>query len=605
MSYVAEPYSQFVDDLLTSLTGGATRERFVFIPEDAPFQLSPAGPIVKSTVRVFGQSGGAFARFRIDLDFTLTSDNVIEWKKRRDGTQAADASWPDAGTPFFVNYEHTGAQGAAPVLTDRNPGSVVRVLAESFAREYAVLSRQLEAVYRAGFLDTAAGRDLEQMVALVGLKRRDSTYATGSVVFSRATPAAADIFLAAGTRLSTTDSPVAVFETSEDRTLTRGSLSVEVPIRAVASAGAGVVAPQTIQAIHRPILGIESVTNGQGTRLIGNDETDEALRLRARRALEGAGKATTGAIVSALTTLPAIQENDLVLSEDPLTRPGIISLTVAAQLSDDDVARVVDLVEQSRPAGIRVIHNLDALIPPGPLEPGLNSFDDSEPPADAVVTSSQTFVPIAIEAVVIPASSTLTAHERDVLKNAAEDALRAVVSNAGIGTIVVYNRLVAAVMAIEGVQDVALELYGAGEAPSTRRNFVPKPTQRPTVDVKHGGSLNVELGGQLVAVDMTIKLTLKNAGPLGDKKTDLEDARVQAAGQFRIAARSMTELSAGAFRGAVSSANFTVDTVTFSIEYVQSGLRINQQFSAADAPLKLSPLQKPWIRTVKLDPLSA
>ena len=41
------------------------------------------------------------------------------------------------------------------MLNDRNPGSVTRLLAESFAREFAVLSRQLESVYQAGFLTTA------------------------------------------------------------------------------------------------------------------------------------------------------------------------------------------------------------------------------------------------------------------------------------------------------------------------------------------------------------------------------------------------------------------------------------------------------------------
>jgi len=85
VSYAAEPYAQFVDDLVTALTGGATRERFTFVPEDAPYQLSPPGPIVKSTVRVFGTANGAFARFRPGLDYTLGLDNVIDWKKQANG----------------------------------------------------------------------------------------------------------------------------------------------------------------------------------------------------------------------------------------------------------------------------------------------------------------------------------------------------------------------------------------------------------------------------------------------------------------------------------------------------------------------------------------
>ncbi len=600
MSYAAEPYAQFVDDLLTALTGGVARERFVFVPENEPYQILSPGPLVKGTVRVFGQAGGAYARFRPDLDFALSGGNVIDWKKRADGTPAATATWPDPGTAFFVNYEHRGPQGTAPLLTDRNPGSVTRLLAESFGRELAVISRQLEAVYRGGFLDTATGRDLDQIVALVGLQRRDRTFAVGTVVFSRATPATADVFIALGTRLSTTDSPLVQFETSEDRTLPRGSLSVEVPVRAAVSGAAGVVPAQAIAAINRPILGIDGVSNGAATQLIGDNETDEALRARARRALEGAGKATTGAILSALTTLPVIREKDVLISEDPLTRPGMIMLSVAAQLGTDDVARVIDAVEQARPAGVRVLTSLDAS-PPGPIDPGSNADDDTAVADDAVTVEATIFFPVAIYAVLIPSSSSLSAQDRDALKRKGESVLQAVVADAGIGETLVYNRMVAALMGIDGVQDVTLDLHPAGQPPPSHRNLIAPATRRPTADAKYGGSLDVEIGGQLVAIDITIKITLKGAGVLGDQIADLEDARVQAAGQLRLAVRSMTAISATALIAAVSSQSFTVDSMSFKIEYVQAGVRINKSFGPADPAITISPLQKLWIRTVQLD----
>src|SRR5581483_8848797 len=98
------------------------------------------------------------------------------------------ATWPDRGSDFFANYERTPDPQAPPRLTDRNPGSIVRTLAESFAREYAVVSRQLELVYQAGFLSTATGRDLDQVVDLVGITRWTGSVASGEVVFVRATP---------------------------------------------------------------------------------------------------------------------------------------------------------------------------------------------------------------------------------------------------------------------------------------------------------------------------------------------------------------------------------------------------------------------------------
>ena len=110
MTYAAEPYAQFVDDLLTALTGGVSREQFLFLPEDGPYRLAPPGPLIKSTLRVFGQAVGTFARFQADRDFTLDGD-LIRWKTQADGTPAPDAVWPDPGTSFYANYEDPRAPG--------------------------------------------------------------------------------------------------------------------------------------------------------------------------------------------------------------------------------------------------------------------------------------------------------------------------------------------------------------------------------------------------------------------------------------------------------------------------------------------------------------
>ena len=157
MTYAAEPYAQFVDDLLMSLTGGVSRARFVFLPEFAPYQLSPQGTLVPSSLSVFGLVDSKYFRFENGRDFALTTDFSIEWRAQPDGTRAPDATWPDDASTFFVNHDTVGIASAVPILNDRNPGSVTRLLAESFAREFAVLSRQMESVYQAGFLTTAGG----------------------------------------------------------------------------------------------------------------------------------------------------------------------------------------------------------------------------------------------------------------------------------------------------------------------------------------------------------------------------------------------------------------------------------------------------------------
>ena len=158
MTYAAEPYAQFVDDLLLSLTGGVSRARFTFSSESTRYPLAPLAPILPSTLTLFGLADGEYARFQPGRDFVLTADSVVEWRATGDGSPAPDAVWPDEATTFFANYDSAAGVSAAPLLTDRNPGSVTRLLAESFAREFAVLSKQLESVYDAAFLETSRGR---------------------------------------------------------------------------------------------------------------------------------------------------------------------------------------------------------------------------------------------------------------------------------------------------------------------------------------------------------------------------------------------------------------------------------------------------------------
>jgi hypothetical protein len=598
MSYAAEPYAQFVEDLLLSLTGGVARERFVFLPENAPFSLSPPGPVIPSTLAVFGQVDGAFHRFVLDTDFSLEADGTLAWLANPDGTRAADAVWPDEGTAFFANYDHRGPSGAAPRLNDRNPGSVVRLLSESFAREYAVVSRQLEGVYRAGFLDTATGRDLDNLVRLVGLERRDRTYATGSVVFSRASPANADIFVPEGTRLSTAEPPLAEFETTEDRTLHRGSLSVEAPVRALDSGAGGVVPARAISVIHRPILGIESAANPQGTRLEGEPETDEALRARARRALETAGQGTVGALKGALATLPGVREKDILLEEDPLTRPGLVTVSVAAELTPELAERAVDLIESTRPVGVRVLHQLSVNPPPEAVTPSVNLVPELEGDPQDSLGGEGLFAPVVAHVILVPGSARLSAQDRATLKALAEDTLRATVADAGVGEPVVYNRVVAALMGIDGVLDVALELYAPSAPLGPRhRNVFPGRTRRPSVATKDGGSIEVRVAGELLGLDVTVGVTLVGAGALGDTAANLDAARYQVMAQLRDGVGTLTTLTSAALRGLITPPEtFTVNTLSYTGEYVTAGVRLN----GTSPTLTLTPQELAWIRNVKV-----
>jgi hypothetical protein len=600
MTYAAEPYAQFVDDLLTALTGGITREQFRFLPEDEPFRLAAPGPVVPNSLRVYGLADGAYTRFRqkTDYDF-LASGNTLAWKATADGTPAKDAVWPDEGSAFFVNYEYAAAN---PQITDRNPGSVTRLLAESFAREYAVVSRQMEAIYQSGFADTAGGRDLEQLAALVGVSRRRRLSAVGSAVFSRSSPAPADIFIPASTKISSAEPPAVVFETTEDRTLQRGNLSVEAPIQATVPGAAGVAPAGAARVINRPILGIDEVTNPQATRFSGADETDEQLRARLRRSLESGGKATTGALLGALTSLPGLREKDIRIAEDYLARPGVVTLNVAfPEMSETELAgardQAVALIEATRPVGVRIEHNIDAPRPVGPATPGEGAVaDDAEEPVNLGVAENpeDLFLPVNVEVKLSPTTLSLSADERTQLERRAEDTITAFLKEAGIGEALIYNRLVGQLMQLDGVLDVALVMYAqTGSAADGRKNLLPgNPNAKP---VK--GIVDVRIGGALIMLDIAVEVQLIGAAlaaadPNAAKSAALADAAERL--KTFVATLESGTLEVNLLKNQLVTDTYTVGDLHYHAEYVEAGVRVHQQ----DVALQLTGMERLWIRNV-------
>ena len=591
MSFAAEPYGVFVDDLLTALTGGIVREEFVFLPDNSPFRLGFAEDVVVATVRLHGLVEGVYHRFMPGSDLTVKPDGTFAFSAGDPGVPAAGAVWPDLGSRFSVSYERIPGSGPAPRLTDRNPGSVTRTLAEAFAREYSVLSRQLESVYRAGFLATAEGRDLDQVVALVGVDRRSQLVAAGEVVFARSTPAPADISIPAGTRLSTREVPAVTVETSEARTLRAGSLSVGAPVRSLTAGVAGIADAATLTVIHRPILGIESASNSQALAFGGGSEDDASLRRRAARALETGGRATVDAIVGALTAVEGIREQDVLVAEDHVASPGMIKVTIAAELDADHAREALERITTHRPAGVRVIHNL--LVPAAPAvvtPPGSGMDPSATPPGPGVVID--VWYPIGITAAATPSAASLTAAQKDSLRQRIEAALAGAVAELGIGAPVVYNRLVGAAMAVDGLLDISFDLYPliTGGAKTGRRNLITPGTVRPRLD-----ELVVDLRGALVAIDLTVEVQHLGLAASGDTATELEKTRIEI--NTRLAtflAGSPNPISVASLTGALTATDrYQVGRLGYAAEFIDDGLKLIER----DVELSTTDDQ-PWIRAL-------
>src|SRR5680860_1554555 len=103
--------------------------------------------------------------------------------KHRPARGARRPALPAADAVLTVSY---WPRETPPLpLTDLTVGSVTRTLLETLARELADAEAQLQTVYDSAFLDTAEGRSLDRVVALLGIDRRPPDTPQGKVRFHR------------------------------------------------------------------------------------------------------------------------------------------------------------------------------------------------------------------------------------------------------------------------------------------------------------------------------------------------------------------------------------------------------------------------------------
>lgn len=234
---------------------------------------------------------------------------------------------------------------ARVALSDASEGSVMRTLVEAFSRELAVAYEQLGAIYRQGYLETATGQALDQVVALVGMERFQGGHPEGFVSFSRSTPADADIAIPRGTLVAGRGQPMV--GTLNHATLKAGDLQVLVRVRCVEPTDIE-VPPDTLDQMPRPVLGVERVRNVGALTGRSAAETDEELRERARFSLRRFRPGTVEGVQLAVRSLGIRQ---VEVREGVGTFEVIIGdADMTAELEDD----LRDVLDEVRPAGVRL-----------------------------------------------------------------------------------------------------------------------------------------------------------------------------------------------------------------------------------------------------------
>lgn len=350
VNLLERPYQEIVDDILTAIVGGVVNEPIVYDVKEDHYPLSQPARDVRSingtrAITVGGVLKPSHQAFQKGVDFVFSpSDNSVVWLP---GGQA-----PDDETIFYVDYFRPDSLSP---LTDINIGSVTRTLGEAIGREISVVYQQINQAYLSAFVDTATGQSLDLVVSILGVVRQTKEFAVGLVTFFR-DPAAGEgnISIPEGTLVRTAKGD-ATFVTTQIRTLQRGQVRIDVPVRAdAASKGqAGVKNAGEITTLAQPITGIGRVTNFDATVLGAKDESDQELRSRAKAALQSAGKATLAVLSNVIFQGRAKLDEVWDPNSSGVKRapPGTITLLVQST-----PARFVNLrsaVNEARAAGVQ------------------------------------------------------------------------------------------------------------------------------------------------------------------------------------------------------------------------------------------------------------
>jgi uncharacterized phage protein gp47/JayE len=207
------------------------------------------------------------------------------------------------------------------------------------------------------------------------------------------------------------------FKTVREALLTKnpaGKWEINLPVAAAVPGKAGNVFSGSITMMPSTIPGIDYVINKTDIMGGAEVESDEALRARAKRAMERAGKATTRALQLAVQGIEGVT-GEVVVIDQPDGVPGIIQVIATG----GDQAEIEKAIEETRSAGIRV---------------------EFKRPVS---------VPLDVRLMVYTAAGA----DKEAVRQAVDQAVRKYFASLEIGDDVIVSRIIEAAVSVAGVKD--------------------------------------------------------------------------------------------------------------------------------------------------------
>jgi len=219
------------------------------------------------------------------------------------------------------------------------------------AFDQAMAEEEIEAVYYARFVDTAAGQSLDRLLIFGGLSRNMAEAAAYSVQFTGETGFA----IPAGTLVGT-DTELTFATVEETAIGDNGTCTADVVCTQAGSIGN--VNPGAINALVNPDANIGAVKGLECLSVGVDEESDTDLRMRFKTAVAGAGSCSANAIRAALLRVPTVQfadviENDTEETDKDGRPPHSFECYVLG--GSDYEQEIAETIFDKRPPGIRTV----------------------------------------------------------------------------------------------------------------------------------------------------------------------------------------------------------------------------------------------------------
>jgi uncharacterized phage protein gp47/JayE len=337
---------------------------------------------------------------------------------------------------------------------------------EPVAELLAELQVDARAILNSAQLEYAEGAALDLLVDLIGVPRKPARKATTTLTFSRATPAAVDYTIPKGTRVQTDSIDAVRFKTTESATLTAGTTDVaNVAAEAEVGGRIGNVGLNRLTEMLNPPIGIESVTNTVEATGGVDAENDDQLRQRARNELAAGSSATALGLRNALLQVSGVEDVTLFINTTPSAdgdgRPSHSVECVVLGGADGDIGQ--KLVEsKAAGGGLTSGHVGTSVTTSGVLDNGQSLPVEFSRPTQQVAYFDMTL------------ATSDTYEGDDAVREALVNYLGGTLTSGdftpgqlGIGDDVLYTKMVAAIMSVEGVDDITSLAYDFSASPVT------------------------------------------------------------------------------------------------------------------------------------------